>query len=52
MLLKMKLQKKYVLKFTNKKKERLKAVYIRAKGINKQFETKMNENVNGNRKLI
>ena len=46
-------QKKDVWKLTEKKRERLKGVYIRAKKkVNEQFERKMNEDENRNRKMF
>ena len=49
----MKLQKKDVWKLIKKKTERLKGVYIRAKKeVNERFIRKMNQDVNGNRKLF
>ena len=42
----MRLQKKYVRRFINKRKERLRGVYMRAK---KKY---MNHDVGGNRKLF
>ena len=52
----MKRQKKDVWKLTEKKRERLKGVhctvYIGAKNENEQFGKKMNQDVNGNRKLF
>ena len=50
----MKKQEKDVWKRTEKKRERLKGVYIyeSKKKANEQFERKMNEDVNGNRKLF
>ena len=48
----MKSQKKNVWKHTEKKRERLKGVYIRAKMKVERFGRKMNEDGNGNRKLF
>ena len=46
-------QKKDVWKLTEKKREGLKGVYIRAKRkVNEQFERKMNEDENRNRKMF
>ena len=49
----MKRQKKEVWNLTEKKRERLKGIYIIAKKkVNEQFGRKMNEDANGNRKLF
>ena len=51
----MKRLKKDVWICTEKKKERLKGVYIgvkRKKEVNEQFRRKMNEDMNGNKKLF
>ena len=45
-------ENEYVWKLTEKKRERLKGVYIRANKVNEQLGRKMNKDVNGNRKLI
>ena len=47
----MRRQKKDIWKCTEKRRETLKDVYIRAKKkVYEQFKRKMNEDVNGNRK--
>ena len=48
----MKRQNKDVSKHTEKRRERLKGEYIRAKRVNEQFGKKINDDVNGNRKLF
>ena len=48
----MKRQNKDVWKCTEKRRERLKWVYIREKKVNEQFGRKMSEDMNGNRKLF
>ena len=49
----MKMQKKGVLRFTKKKRERLKVVYIKAiRRVQEEFGRKMNENMNRNKKLF
>ena len=48
----MKSHKKYVQRFTNKKREKLKGVHIRGEERNEQFERKMNQDVDENRMMF